>query len=249
MKPLRHPTNAAVPQGPETLVSKDWLTFVRIVTTIWMTLCGLLMLAALAWFPYGLFLTGAFAWFAVWLFSRLRGPRFKEGLAGAIGAGGAIAILMTTVVVAVLYSGDERNWQAYAMAVLLVLLSAILPVAGIRTYYTTKPEPTDETLTRALALGMLFLVMIGVPVGFGVSNFLLDHGKAHQATAVADLRAINAAEIVYAERYNAGYSPTLVALGDPAGGAQPSASGAGLVESSLASGMRAGYEITYTPGS
>ena len=69
-----------------------------------------------------------------------------------------------------------------------------------------------------------------------------------QDHAIGCLRTINTAEVVYAQTYKAGFSPTLAALSVPASGTQYTASAAGLIDESLGSGKRNGYIFTYTPG-
>jgi type IV pilus assembly protein PilA len=44
-----------------------------------------------------------------------------------------------------------------------------------------------------------------------------------------------------------GYSPSLVALGPPAGGGAPTSAAADLIDSVFAAGVKAGYTFTYTP--
>jgi hypothetical protein len=62
------------------------------------------------------------------------------------------------------------------------------------------------------------------------------------------LRTINTAEINYASTYGHGFSPSLAALGPPAGNAPPSAAAADLLFEALIHGERNGYTYTYRPG-
>ena len=71
---------------------------------------------------------------------------------------------------------------------------------------------------------------------------------ADQAAAVGCLRTIITAEAYYSKHYQAGWSPALASLGVPANGVQPSASAAGLLDNSLASGTKGDYVFTYTAG-
>ncbi len=88
----------------------------------------------------------------------------------------------------------------------------------------------------------LFIVVIVIP------NLLDRHSiPGTQASAVGSLRTINTAEITYAATYNTGYSTSLRDLAPPDSG-EPSASAAGLIDSVLASGTKAGYAFRYTPG-
>ena len=72
--------------------------------------------------------------------------------------------------------------------------------------------------------------------------------RADQAPVVACLWSINTSEAVYGARYKMGWSPTLASLGQPQEGAKPSASAAGLVTNSVASGQANNYVFTYKPG-
>jgi hypothetical protein len=71
------------------------------------------------------------------------------------------------------------------------------------------------------------------------------HQQEH-AQAVGSLRRIHTAQTQYKTRYGT-LSPSLRALGPPAGGAEPSAEAANLLESDLAAGEKAGYVFFYSP--
>lgn len=149
------PTSAASAQVPEMPVSKGWLTVVRIAALVFLTPVGLFILvASIGLFPFGLLLAAPFAWYVVWLNSRLFGARVrvKEGLAGAVGAGGAIVIIAVIMALLILHQAEEMTWRAWGAASLTVLLSGILPAAAIRTYYTTKREPGERAGPRGAAL-------------------------------------------------------------------------------------------------
>lgn len=72
--------------------------------------------------------------------------------------------------------------------------------------------------------------------------------RADQAPVVACLWSINTSEAVYSARYKMGWSPTLASLGQPEEGAKPSASAAGLLTHSVASGQTNNYVFTYKAG-
>jgi hypothetical protein len=71
--------------------------------------------------------------------------------------------------------------------------------------------------------------------------------EEEQEGAIGCMRTIVTAEEAYAGTYNQGYSPSLGALAEVEGKA-PSASAAGLIDTSLGSGKRKGYIYTYRPG-
>ena len=68
----------------------------------------------------------------------------------------------------------------------------------------------------------------------------------NQAYAVGSLRTLDVAEMTYSTTYNVGYSSTLASLdGDDN---NPTASAAGLIDSTLASGIKNGYRFIYSAG-
>jgi hypothetical protein len=54
--------------------------------------------------------------------------------------------------------------------------------------------------------------------------------------------------MTYASTYGAGYSSNITTLASPTGGGSPSSTAAGLIDSTLASGLKSGYSFTYSPG-
>jgi type IV pilus assembly protein PilA len=68
--------------------------------------------------------------------------------------------------------------------------------------------------------------------------------RANEAGAVANVRTVTTASVVYNTTYGVGFAPTLVALGGNA--ATPSASQAGLIDSVLSTGVKSGYIFTYS---
>ncbi len=91
-------------------------------------------------------------------------------------------------------------------------------------------------------LGIIPLLIIAA---IAIPNLLKARMAANQASAVGSLRTIDSSEIIYQTTYNRGYSPTLAALGPPASGAA-TASAAGMIDSVLASGTKAGYSFVYS---
>jgi hypothetical protein len=96
----------------------------------------------------------------------------------------------------------------------------------------------------SLALAISILVFAAAAVAQN-SNPIF---RADQAPVVGALWSINTAEAVYSARYETGWSPTLASLGQPEEGAKPSASAAGLLTRSLASGQTNNYVFTYKAG-
>jgi len=95
----------------------------------------------------------------------------------------------------------------------------------------------------ALTLSLLFVV-----TNVAAQEVLSPPSEADQSSAVGSLRSINTAEVIYYKQYQKGFSPTLVSLGVPPEGTKPSASAAGLLDSSLTNGKKNNYVFTYEAG-
>jgi type IV pilus assembly protein PilA len=94
----------------------------------------------------------------------------------------------------------------------------------------------------------LMLSLLSVATNVAAQKVLSTPSEADQANAVGSLRSINTAEVFYNKQYNKGFSPALVSLGVPPEGTKPSASAAGLLDSSLTNGKKNNYVFTYEAG-
>src|SRR5581483_34811 len=94
---------------------------------------------------------------------------------------------------------------------------------------------------------MIVVAIILIIAAIAIPNFMRSRIAANEAAAVASMRAINSAEIVYSSQYQTGYSSTLLDLGQPASGI-PSSTAAGLIDDVLAGGKKSGYLFLYSPG-
>ncbi len=236
------PTSAASPQVPEAPVSKGWLRVVRIAAVICLASLPFLMLGlSVELFPFGLLLGGIFVW-CVWrLFSRLSRAKFKEGLAGAIGAAGALLVFVAIVAPSLIEGTASHFWSGVKIVSGAGLASAALLAAAIKTYYTARREPGDGwTLAKGLILGaLLFIIFALVPPP------PVDGRTSNQASAVSSLRTINTSLATYISTYEGGYPPSLKALGP---GPAADCNRAGLIDEVLASGKKSGYVFEYRPG-
>jgi prepilin-type N-terminal cleavage/methylation domain-containing protein len=95
---------------------------------------------------------------------------------------------------------------------------------------------------------LIVVAIILIIAAIAIPNLLRSRIAANQASAVGSLRTVNTCEITYSSTYNTGYTATLLALGPPSGGGNPTPSAAGLLDSLLAAGTRSGYSFVYSPG-
>lgn len=100
--------------------------------------------------------------------------------------------------------------------------------------------------TAGLILGYMGLAAIPfilIIAAIAIPNLLRARIAANEASAVGSLRAINTAEMSYSATYGNGFSPDLGTLG----GTEATCDHAGLVDVTLASGMKSGYAFSYGP--
>lgn len=91
---------------------------------------------------------------------------------------------------------------------------------------------------------LIVVAVILIIAGTAIPNFIRSKMRANESGAVANMRTITTASIVYNTTYGVGFAPTLPALGgDPTA---PSATSAGLIDSVLSTGVKSGYIFTYT---
>jgi prepilin-type N-terminal cleavage/methylation domain-containing protein len=90
---------------------------------------------------------------------------------------------------------------------------------------------------------LIVVAVIMVIAGIAIPNFIRSKMRANEAGAVANLRTISTASVVYNTTYGVGFAPSLPALGgNPA---TPSATQAGLIDAVLSAGVKSGYTFTY----
>lgn len=95
---------------------------------------------------------------------------------------------------------------------------------------------------------LIVVAIILIIAAIAIPNFLRSRVAANQSSAVASLHTLSLAQMTYASTYGAGYSATITTLASPTGGGSPSSTAAGLIDSTLASGVKSGYSFTYSPG-
>jgi type IV pilus assembly protein PilA len=93
---------------------------------------------------------------------------------------------------------------------------------------------------------LIVVAIILIIASIAIPNLLRARMSANEASAVGAIRTVNTAQISYNSAYpTTGYAATLAALGGTAC-APPSAAGACLIDSGLASGTKNGYVYTLT---
>jgi prepilin-type N-terminal cleavage/methylation domain-containing protein len=91
---------------------------------------------------------------------------------------------------------------------------------------------------------LIVVAIILIIAAIAIPNLLRSRIAANEASAVGSIRTINTSEVTYASTYpNIGFA-TLDALGGSGG----SATGAGLVDAVLASGVKSGYVLSIATG-
>ena len=89
---------------------------------------------------------------------------------------------------------------------------------------------------------LIVIAIILIIAAIAIPNLLRARITANEASAVASLRTISTAETTYASTYpSIGYTCTLTDLGPPPSGSPASSTGAGILDSVLAQGRKAGY--------
>lgn len=103
----------------------------------------------------------------------------------------------------------------------------------------------QNSSTQGFSLIELLIVVavILIIVAIAIPNFVQSKMRANEASAVANLRNITTAEVIYSTTYAIGFSPDLPSLGGP--GTTVSQTNAELIDEVLSSGKKSGYQFTY----
>ena len=104
----------------------------------------------------------------------------------------------------------------------------------------TRNRQRGFTLIELLIVVTIILII----AAFTIPKLTKSTIPAHEASAVASIKAINEAEMIYASSHpDVGFTPDMAMLGGTAqsGGEQ-------TIDNALASGRKSGYSFTYTPG-
>ncbi len=90
---------------------------------------------------------------------------------------------------------------------------------------------------------LVVVAVILIIAAIAIPNFIKSKIRANEAAAVANLRNITTAEVVYTTTYNVGYAPALTNLGGT--GVTVDQNNAGLIDDVLANGLKSGYTFLY----
>ena len=101
--------------------------------------------------------------------------------------------------------------------------------------------PRGFSLIELLIVVAIILVIASI----AIPNFMRSRMAANESATVQNIRAVVTANVVYSSTYGIGYSSNLASLGPGPGGA-PSQSAAGLIDDVLSSGVKSGYQFTYS---
>jgi type IV pilus assembly protein PilA len=91
---------------------------------------------------------------------------------------------------------------------------------------------------------MIVVAVILVIAAIAIPNFIRSKMRANEGAAVANLRNITTAEVVYSTTYGIGFTATLAVLGG--NGTTVNQTNAELIDSVLSSGVKSGYSYSYT---
>ena len=95
---------------------------------------------------------------------------------------------------------------------------------------------------------LIVIAIILVIAAIAIPNLLQSRMAATETSTAATLRTLYTSILTYGNTYQNGFPPTLATLG-PGPGNISTCDLAGFIDSVLASGVKAGYVYTYTPGS
>jgi type IV pilus assembly protein PilA len=91
---------------------------------------------------------------------------------------------------------------------------------------------------------LIVVTIILIIAAFAIPRFTGATIPAKEASAIASVKAINEAQMIFASSHpDIGFTPDLATLG-----ASAQSGGAATIDSNLATGHRSGYTFTYTPG-
>ncbi|HUI83987.1 MAG TPA: prepilin-type N-terminal cleavage/methylation domain-containing protein [Candidatus Binatia bacterium] len=104
----------------------------------------------------------------------------------------------------------------------------------------TRKRQRGFTLIELLIVVTIILII----AAFTIPKITKAQIPAHETSAIASIKAINEAEMIYSSSHpDVGFTADLATLGGTAQGG-----GEQTIDNNLASGRKSGYTFTYTPG-
>ena len=92
---------------------------------------------------------------------------------------------------------------------------------------------------------LIVVAVILVIAAIAIPNYLNSKMRANESSAVQSLRNISTAQVVYSTTYGIGFPTTLVQLSGNM--VTTDQNNAGLIDETLAGGLKSGYIYTYVP--
>jgi type IV pilus assembly protein PilA len=92
---------------------------------------------------------------------------------------------------------------------------------------------------------LIVVAIILIIAAIAIPNLIRARIAANQSSAAASLRTLASASAMYQSTYQDGYPPSIAVL---APNATPNCNIAGLIDGTLESGQKSGYNFVFTPG-
>jgi prepilin-type N-terminal cleavage/methylation domain-containing protein len=114
-----------------------------------------------------------------------------------------------------------------------------------RKFKNDPPTSTRSNAGFSLIELLVVVAVILIIAAIAIPNYMKSKMRANEASAVQNLRNVATAELVYSTTYGVDFSSTLLQLSG--NGINPDQNNAGLIDETLASGIKSGYVIAYLP--
>jgi type IV pilus assembly protein PilA len=116
-------------------------------------------------------------------------------------------------------------------------------IMGPQPKYSTSRQGSSSSGFSLIEL-LIVVAVILIIAAIAVPNYIRSKMSANEASIVQNLRTISTAEFLYSSTYGINFSADLVSLSGTT--ATPDPSHAELIDTVLGSGVKSGYQISYT---